>query len=88
MRVLLLADDCNPEWPSFPVVGFKLCRSLGDHVEVVVATQVRNRENIERAGMGKCEVVYLDNEYIAAQMFIWRRYFAGGIQLPGRRTSP
>jgi hypothetical protein len=23
MRVLILADDCNPEWPALPVVGYK-----------------------------------------------------------------
>ena len=48
MRVLILADSCNPDWPSLPVVGFKLCRALGEHVEAVVVTQVRNRPAIER----------------------------------------
>ena len=69
MRVLILSDDCNPEWPSLPIVAFKLCRALGNHAEVVVATHKRNRPNIEKAGFGKCEVVYLDNEYVAAPMF-------------------
>lgn len=78
MRVLILADDCNPEWPSLPVVGFKLVRSLADHADVVVATHVRNRPNIERVGMGKCEVVYLDNEYIAAPMARLAKILRGG----------
>jgi len=66
MRVLLLADSCNPSWPSLPVVGFKACRALADHADAVVATHVRNRADIEREGMGRAEVAYVDNEYIAA----------------------
>ncbi|MCC6424437.1 MAG: glycosyl transferase family 1, partial [Phycisphaerales bacterium] len=68
IRALVLADDCNPEWPSWPVVGYKACRSIADHAEVVVATHVRNRPQIERDGMGRGRVVYLNNEYIAAPM--------------------
>lgn len=68
IRALLLADDCNPDWPSLPVVGYKACRSIADHADVTVATHVRNRPQIERDGMGRGRVVYLDNEYIAAPM--------------------
>ncbi len=78
MRVLILADSCNPDWPSLPVVGFKVCRALGNHAEVVVATHVRNRENIDRVGFGACEVVYLDNEYIAARMSRLSSLLRGG----------
>ena len=53
MRVLLMADDCNPEWPSLPVVGFNLCRAIAEHADVVVVTHVRNRPNIVRAILGE-----------------------------------
>ena len=33
MRPLILADDCNPEWPSLPVVGFKTARALANHCD-------------------------------------------------------
>ena len=66
MRVLLLADHCNPEFSSEPLVGYNTCRSIVEQVdEAVVVTQIRNREAIERAGMAGAEVVYLDTEYIA-----------------------
>ena len=68
MRVLLLADDCNPEWPSLPVVGYHTCRSIAEIVDTVVVTQIRNRPNIEKAGLGKARVVYVDTEYIAGRM--------------------
>jgi glycosyltransferase involved in cell wall biosynthesis len=78
MRVLLLADECNPEWPSLPVVGFKLCRAIADHVDVVVATHVRNRTNIERHGFGRASVEFIDNEYVAAPLHRLGRLLRGG----------
>lgn len=65
MRILLLADDCNPQWPSLPIVGYKAAKALAEKVEVVVATHVRNGDNIEQAGFGSAKVEYIDNEYIA-----------------------
>src|SRR5690242_8174541 len=76
IRVLILADDCNPEWPSLPIVGFNTCRAIADVVETVVVTQVRNRPNIEKLGMGRAKVEYVDNEYVAApvhRLAIWLR---------------
>ena len=78
MRVLLLADDCNPQWPSLPVVGYHTCRTIAEVVDTVVATQVRNRPNIEQAGMGKARVVYIDNEYIAGPIHRLSQWIRGG----------
>lgn len=69
MRVLILADDCNPDWPSLPVVGYKAARAIADHADVTVATHVRNRENIEKAGFGRAEVQYINNEYVARPLY-------------------
>jgi len=68
-RVLILANDCNPDWPSLPVVGYKYARSLARIADVTLATHVRNRENIEKAGDFGARVVYIDNEWIAAPMY-------------------
>jgi glycosyltransferase involved in cell wall biosynthesis len=78
MRVLLLADDCNPNWPSLPVVGYKACRAIGDQVEAVVVTHVRNRAAIAETGMGRCRVEYVDNEYLAAPLYRLSRLLRGG----------
>ena len=66
MRVLILADVCNPEWPSLPVVGYKFARAISNYVNATVVTQIRNKPNIDRAGMGNAKVVYIDTENIAA----------------------
>jgi glycosyltransferase involved in cell wall biosynthesis len=78
MRVLLLANDCNPDWPSLPVVGYNACRGIAEHVDVVVATHIRNKENITAKGFGKAQVEYLDNEYIASPMYKAATWLRGG----------
>lgn len=78
MRTLILADDCNPDWPSLPVVGYKFARAIANYADVVVVTQVRNKPNIEREGMGKAEVVYLDTEKIAAPIYRLTTNLRGG----------
>lgn len=77
LKVLILADECNPEWPSLPIVGYKYAREIAQHCDVTIATHVRNRENIEKAAHG-LNVIYLDTEYIAAPMFKLARWLRGG----------
>jgi len=80
MRVLILADDCNPEWPSLPVVGYNAARAIAQHVDVVLATHVRNRENIEKQNFGNVKVRYIDNEYIARPLFKFAQLLRGGTE--------
>ncbi len=66
MRVLLLADHCNPEKDSTPYFGFHICRAIARHVdEAVLVTQIRNRDAFGRFGDFGAQVVFLDSEYIA-----------------------
>jgi len=53
MRVLLLADSCNPEWAPLPAVGYKACRAVADPMAAAVGSPVRNCEAIENVGMGQ-----------------------------------
>lgn len=69
LRVLILADSCNPEWPSLPVVGYKAAKAIADHCDATVVTQIRNKENIEKVGFGAAEVEYVDTEYIARPVY-------------------
>ncbi|MBU2983353.1 glycosyltransferase family 4 protein [Lentibacter algarum] len=77
LKVLILADECNPEWPSLPIVGYKYALEIAEHCDVTVATHVRNRENIEKAAAG-LNVVYIDTEWLAAPMFKLARFLRGG----------
>ena len=80
-RVLILADDCNPEWPSLPIVGYKYAISLGKYCDVTVATHVRNTENINKCENGKVKFEFIDNEYIAHSMYKISSVLRGGTEV-------
>lgn len=69
IRILILADDCNPDWHSLPALVYSFICTLTKYVDVVVVTQIRNKPNIDREGMGGAEVVYLDTEKVAAPLY-------------------
>jgi glycosyltransferase involved in cell wall biosynthesis len=78
VRVLILAEECNPAWPSLPLVGYNTCRALAERVDVVVATHVRNRPSLSADPLGRAEVVFIDNEYIARPMYRAATRIRGG----------
>ena len=80
-RVLILADDCNPEWPSLPVVGYKYACALAAVTDATIVTHVRNRENIEKAGHIAEKFVYIDNEWIAKPMYRLASWLRGGTEV-------
>jgi glycosyltransferase involved in cell wall biosynthesis len=67
MRVLLMAEDCNPEWPSLPIVGYQMVKALSRICDVALATHVRNRPNLT-GRLRDVEVSFMDNEYVAAPL--------------------
>ena len=88
LRVLVLASDCNPEWPSLPVVGYKYAVALSRVCDVVVVTHVRNRPNILKrhpdagdVGGTSLSFVFIDTEYIAAPLFKVAKFLRGGTEV-------
>ncbi|WP_412565119.1 glycosyltransferase family 4 protein [Thalassobius sp. MITS945101] len=77
-RVLILAEQCNPDWPSLPIVGYKYARALAQVADVQVVTHVRNRNNIEAAGDLGAPVDYIDTEWLAAPMHRFATWVRGG----------
>lgn len=82
VSVLILADDCNPEWASLPIVAYNTIRELqrNENLTVTVATHVRNRTNIEARGELK-NVVYIDTEAFAGPLHKISKFFRGGDQV-------
>ncbi len=80
-RVLILADECNPEWPSLPIVAYKYAKALSELCDVTVATQVRNRENISKlhpdGGGDGLSFAFIDTEYIANPIFRLASFLRG-----------
>jgi glycosyltransferase involved in cell wall biosynthesis len=80
MRVLMMAEDCNPEWPSLPLVGYQMVKALSRRVELTLATHVRNRRALAGHLEG-AEVVFIDNEYVAAPLHRLATWVRGGQEL-------
>jgi glycosyltransferase involved in cell wall biosynthesis len=80
-RVLILAEQCNPLWPSLPIVGYKYALALAQHCDVRIVTQVRNKPAITEDGRELDKFDFLDTEYIAAPMERISQFLRGGNQV-------
>lgn len=63
-RVLLIAEACNPEWTSVPLLAYNWYRVLREHVDLTLVTQVRNRPGFCRTGR-PVDVDFIDSEPLA-----------------------
>jgi glycosyltransferase involved in cell wall biosynthesis len=69
-RVLLIAESCNPEMISVPLVGYCQARELSKLADTHVVTHPRNRPALERAGWREGEhFTTIDTERLTA--FTW-----------------
>lgn len=77
MKILLLADHCNPTFASTPYFGYQIVRAIAKKVDhATLVTQVRNRGALTKEDLGVAELTFVDSEYIARP--IWR--VAGWLQ--------
>jgi starch synthase len=51
MRVLLIAQQCNPDWVSVPLVGWSHSQALGALTDAHLVTHACNRDNLVKAGL-------------------------------------
>lgn len=65
-RVLLIAEACNPEWTSVPLVGFNLYEAVQREADVTLVTQVRNRAALERRFGSSRRMEFIDSEALAS----------------------
>lgn len=79
MQVLLIAEQCNPEWVSVPLVGWSHARAIARLTDAHLVTQVRNRNAILRAGLqeGK-DFTAIDTEAIAGPVYRFADRLRGG----------
>ena len=81
LRILLLAEACNPDWTSVPLVGYNVVRALAERsdLRITLATHPRNRASLEKDPLaGMVEIIYPDNEYVAARIYRLAQLLRGG----------
>lgn len=68
LKVLLIVDQCNPEWTSVPLVGHNFYESISQLVDVTLVTHGRNRLALQKRHPDS------DIVYISESPFIKRYY--------------
>jgi glycosyltransferase involved in cell wall biosynthesis len=84
LRVLLIAEQCNPAWTSVPLVGYHQARALAARPDLAVTlvTHVRNRPALAADPLAKQAAVhFIDNEWIARPLHRLGRLLRGGEKL-------
>jgi glycosyltransferase involved in cell wall biosynthesis len=65
MKVLLVIEQCNPDWPSVPLVGYRFFEALNNLADVTLVTHGRNQSALERHSMHPKKIVYIHESRLA-----------------------
>jgi len=70
-RILLSAYQCAPGAGSVSQIGWEWYSRLASRMHVTLATHIRNRDLLERAGapLPNTEIIYIDTEWLAAPLY-------------------
>ncbi|MEO8890043.1 MAG: glycosyltransferase family 4 protein [Coleofasciculaceae cyanobacterium] len=48
LKVLLIVEQCNPDWASVPLVGYNFFHKIHDLVDATLVTHIRNKPALEK----------------------------------------
>ncbi|MEG4294202.1 glycosyltransferase family 4 protein [Microcoleus sp. C2C3] len=48
LKVLLIVEQCNPEWASVPLVGYNFFKKINNLVDATLVTHIRNKPALEK----------------------------------------
>lgn len=81
LRILLIAEACNPTWTSVPLVGYNFARALAARpdLEVTLISQVRNRAALLADPIAAlARLHFVDNEWVARPLYSLSTLIRGG----------
>lgn len=83
LKVLMVAEQCNPDWVSVPLVGYNFYHEISQLAEVTLVTHARNREGFEKYGLHQ-NITYLEESTIARlyHRVIWNLIAKGRANWP------
>ncbi|MEL7038444.1 MAG: glycosyltransferase family 4 protein [Cyanobacteria bacterium J06592_8] len=67
LRILLVAEQCNPDWSSVPFVAYKFFQAINQIAEVTLVTHERNQSSFENKGFDN--VVYIPESKAIKQYY-------------------
>lgn len=68
LRVLLIIEQCNPEWASVPLVAYHFFNEISKLVDVTLVTHERNKQSLEKV-RGDQEIVYIPENTLLAKYY-------------------
>lgn len=67
LKVLLIVEQCNPEWFSVPLVGYCFYEGIARYADVTLVTHLRNKAALEKVHPNE-DIVYI-HEGACMQMY-------------------
>ena len=79
VRVLLIAEEANPQWTSVPLLGWCHSQMIRECCDAHLVTQIRNRDAITAAGLKEGEhFTAIDSEAVARIVYKVIGWLRGG----------
>ncbi|MGQ9920296.1 MAG: glycosyltransferase family 4 protein [Desulfobacca sp.] len=82
-RVLLIIEQCNPEWASVPLVGYEFFNGISALADVTLVTHQRNQQALEKV-RGQEKIVYIQESAASAAFYrqVAKISSRGGVNWP------
>jgi hypothetical protein len=68
LKVLLIIEQCNPEWASVPLVGYKFYQELSQLTNTTLVTHERNKNALQKV-QGNRKIIYLKESELSKKYY-------------------
>ena len=70
LKVLLIIEQCNPDWPSVPLVGYRYYQEISKLTDVTLVTHDRNKSALEKRQEHQ-NIVYISESSLIKSYYQW-----------------
>jgi glycosyltransferase involved in cell wall biosynthesis len=68
LKVLLIVEQCNPDWASVPLEGYNYFRGINNLVEATLVTHIRNKPALEKHPEYE-KILYIEERSLSKQYY-------------------